>query len=65
MIFFCGDPQRDIASRVEENQLIYSRMKRIYKHKDIKFISIPETSHGTCLMPSMAIINDTILRLNK
>ncbi len=65
MIFFCGDPQRDIASRVEENQLIYSRMKRIYKHKDVKFISIPETSHGTCLMPSMAIINDTILRLNK
>ena len=65
MIFFCGDPQKDIASRVEENQLIYSRMKRIYKHKNVKFISIPETSHGTCLMPSMAIINDTILRLNK
>ena len=60
MIFFCGDPAKDIASRVEENQLIYARMKRIYKHKNVKFVSIPETGHGDCLAPSVSMINDII-----
>ena len=62
MIFFCGDPAVEWPARVEENQLLAARLKYVYKHQEIKFISIPLAGHGGCLPPSIAIINRLLKR---
>ena len=63
MILFCGDPQLDMPSRVEENRLLAARLTRVCKHKATKFVSIPHTGHGTCVAPSLAVINGILSKL--
>ncbi|MBQ7206262.1 MAG: alpha/beta fold hydrolase [Lentisphaeria bacterium] len=63
MILFCGDPKLDIPSRAEENRLLAARLTRVYKHKAVKFVSIPQTGHGTCLSPCLAMISEILSKL--
>ena len=60
MAFLVGDTDLDWPARVEENALLAARLVRVYKNKNIKFISIPQTAHGSCGPPSLAIINSWI-----
>ena len=63
MILFCGDPTLDMPARVEENQLLAARLKYVYKHPEIRFVSIPLTGHGGCKEPSFAFINQLLTKL--
>ena len=65
MIFFCGDPAMDWPARVEENQLLVARLKYVYKHKEIKIVSIPHTGHGSCRYPAQIMINNILSKLKK
>lgn len=65
MTFFAGDAEFDYPARVEENQLLVMRMRRIYKNPNVKFYSIPGTNHATCSRPSLAIINDILCKVSK
>ena len=58
-----GDPKLDIPSRAEENRLLAARLTRVYKHKAVKFVSIPQTGHGTCLSPCLAMISEILSKL--
>ncbi|MBR7120130.1 MAG: alpha/beta hydrolase [Lentisphaeria bacterium] len=60
MAFLVGDTNYDWPARVEENALLAARLIRVYKNKNVKFISIPHTAHGSCGPPSLAIINSWI-----
>lgn len=62
---FAGDSELDWPARVEENQLLVMRMRRVYKNENVKFYSIPGTNHGTCSRPSLAIINGILSRISK
>ena len=57
MVFFVGDTGYDWPARVEENALLAARLVRVYKNDNVKFISIPYGTHGSCAPPSLAIIN--------
>ena len=65
MTFFAGDSELDWPARVEENQLLVMRMRRVYKNPKVIFYSIPGTTHGTCASPSLAIINNILFKLSK
>ena len=65
MTIFAGDSELDWPARVEENQLLTMRMRRVYKNENVKFYSIPGTNHGGCSRPSLAIINNTLTKLSK
>lgn len=65
MIFYCGDPAKDWPARAEENQLLAARLKYVFKHKNVKYVSIPETNHGSCAHPALFLINTEITRKNK
>lgn len=60
MILICGDPDQDWPARAEECQLLAARLKYVYKHKNSKFISIPNTTHTSCVSPALKIINSEI-----
>lgn len=63
MKFYCGDSLCDWPARVEENQLLVMRMKRVYKNPKVFFYSIPSGTHGSCTAPSMALVNYELGRL--
>ncbi len=65
MVFYCGDALLDWPARAEENQLIVMRMKRVYGNQHVKFFSISGTDHGTCTAPSLAMINNELIRICK
>ena len=65
MTLFAGDSNLDWPARVEENQLLTMRMRRVYKRDNVNFYSIPGTTHGTCSRPSLVIINGILSRLSK
>ena len=65
MTLLAGDSELDWPARVEENKLLEMRMRRVYKNPNVKFYSIPGTTHGTCSRPSLAIINDILSKLSK
>lgn len=65
MTLFAGDSNLDWPARVEENQLLTMRMRRVYKRDNVIFYSIPGTTHGTCSRPSLVIINGILSRLSK
>lgn len=65
MTFFAGDSELDWPARVEENQLLVMRMRRVYKNEQVKFYSIPGTNHGGCSRPSLAIINNILAKVIK
>lgn len=65
MTIFAGDSEFDWPARVEENQLLTMRMRRVYKNENVKFFSIPGTSHGGCNRPSLAIINGILSQISK
>ena len=65
MTIFAGDSELDWPARVEENQLLTMRMRRVYKNENVKFFSIPGTNHGGCSRPSLAIINNILTKLSK
>ena len=60
MVFFVGDTACDWPARVEENALLAARLVRIYKNKNIKFVSIPYGTHSSCSPPSLAMIDRMI-----
>lgn len=62
---FAGDPALDWPARVEENQLLIMRMRRVYKNENVLFYSIPGTDHSGCPAPSLAIINRMLSRMSK
>ncbi|MBE6392975.1 MAG: alpha/beta hydrolase [Lentisphaerae bacterium] len=62
---FAGDPALDWPARVEENQLLIMRMRRVYKNENVFFYSIPGTEHSSCTAPSLAIINRKLSRISK
>lgn len=57
MVLFCGDPELDWPARVEENQLLAARMKRVFKNPKVEIVSIPGCNHVSCYEPSMTMIN--------
>ncbi len=57
MVFFVGDTDYDWPARVEENALLAARLTRVYNNKNVKFVSIPFGTHGSCGPPSRAIID--------
>jgi acetyl esterase/lipase len=65
MTMIAGDSNLDWPARVEENQLLAMRMRRVYKNENVVFYSIPGTNHGTCSRPSLAIINDILCKVSK
>ena len=65
MIFFCGDSKMDWPARVEENQLLAMRMKRVYNNENVEVLCIPGTGHGSCNPPSLAIINGILSHVSK
>ncbi len=65
MTIFAGDSELDWPARVEENQLLTMRMRRVYKNENVKFFSIPGTNHGGCSRPSLAIINNILSKISK
>ncbi|MBO5822726.1 MAG: hypothetical protein J6R86_06915, partial [Lentisphaeria bacterium] len=65
MTVFAGDSELDWPARVEENQLLVMRMRRVYKNENVKFYSIPGTTHGGCTRPSLAIIDAILSRISK
>ena len=65
MTMLAGDSELDWPARVEENKMLEMRMRRVYKNPNVKFYSIPGTTHGTCSRPSLAIINDILSKLSK
>jgi hypothetical protein len=65
MIFFCGDSKLDWPARVEENQLLAMRMKRVYNNENVEVLCIPGTTHGSCNPPSLAIINGILSHISK
>ena len=65
MTVFAGDSELDWPARVEENQLLVMRMRRVYKNENVKFYSIPGTTHGGCTRPSLAIVNTILTRISK
>ena len=65
MTIFAGDSELDWPARVEENQLLTMRMRRVYKNENVKFYSIPGTNHGGCSRPSLAIINGILGKISK
>ena len=65
MTMLAGDSNLDWPARVEENQLLTMRMRRVYKNEKVIFYSIPGTTHGSCSRPSLAIINDILSKVSK
>ena len=65
MTLIAGDSELDWPARVEENKLLEMRMRRVYKNPNVKFYSIPGTTHGSCSRPSLAIINDILCKISK
>ena len=65
MTMIAGDSNLDWPARVEENQLLTMRMRRVYKNENVVFYSIPGTTHGSCSRPSLAIINDILCKVSK
>lgn len=65
MTLLAGDSNLDWPARVEENQLLAMRMKRVYKNEKVVFYSIPGTNHGTCTRPSLAIVNDILSKISQ
>ena len=65
MTMLAGDSELDWPARVEENKMLEMRMRRVYKNPNVKFYSIPGTTHGTCSRPSLAMINDILSKLSK
>ena len=65
MTFLAGDSNLDWPARVEENQLLTMRMKRVYKNDKVVFYSIPGTTHGSCSRPSLAMINDILCKISQ
>ena len=63
MTLLAGDSNLDWPARVEENQLLAARLKYVYKHPEIRFVSIPLTGHGGCKEPSFAFINQLLTKL--
>lgn len=57
MVFFVGDSKFDYPARVEENALLYARLTRIYQNENVRFVSIPFGTHGSCGPPSRAMID--------
>ena len=57
MVFFVGDGKYDYPARVEENALLHARLTRIFKNENVKFVSIPFGTHGSCGPPSRAMID--------
>ena len=60
MVFFVGDTGYDWPARVEENALLAARLTRVYKNTNVKFVSIPFGTHGTCGPPSRAMISNML-----
>ena len=65
LVLYCGDPAVEWPARVEENLLLAARLTRVYKHENVKVISIPGCNHGGCLPPSLAIINRQLTAVKK
>ena len=55
----------DWPARVEENQLLAMRMKRVYNNENVEVLCIPGTTHGSCNPPSLAIINSVLSNVSK
>ncbi|MBO5763044.1 MAG: alpha/beta hydrolase [Lentisphaeria bacterium] len=60
-----GDPEVEWASRVEENQLLYGRLKYVYKNKNVICHSFATFNHGSVKIPSFTVINSTMLPRKK
>ena len=65
LVLYCGDPAVEWPARVEENLLLAARLTRVYKHENVKVISIPGCNHGGCLPPSLAIIDRQLTVVKK
>ena len=65
MIFFVGDSNLEWPARVEENQLIVMRMRRIYKNENVVLYVLQGNTHGSCQAPALAMINNRLLKVNK
>ena len=65
MTFYTGDSNMDWPARVEENQLLVMRMRRVYKNENVRFFSVQGTSHASCCDPSLAIINAELCKISK
>ena len=60
-----GDPAVEWPSRVEENLLLAARLKRVCKNTNVECLSFPSFNHGTVVAPSIAAINNKILKAKK
>ena len=61
LILLVGDTRVEWPARVEENQLLEARLRRIFKDGNVRCILLPTFNHGTVVEPSMLIVNRMIL----
>ena len=57
-----GDPAVEWPARVEENFLLAGRLKRVYKNERVECLSFPSFTHGSVIVPAIAVINAKILK---
>lgn len=61
MTLLMGDRSIDWPARLEENLLLASRLKRVYKAENIRCIEIPSVGHSSMLHPGCTLVNYYIL----
>lgn len=60
IIFIVGDSEIEWPVRVEENQLLATRLRRCYENEHVRFYSLPAFDHNTIYPAGMYIVNDYI-----
>ena len=65
MTLLVGDPAVEWPARVEENLLLAARLKRSYKNEKVECLSFPSFNHGTVVAPSIAAINEKLVKRKK